>query len=93
MNSQDMKKMRQEAVKHVREMHSKAKPPKKEPEPAPKAPPKVPKKKVSLFGDLSDILDLVFKDGEKTLIVILISLLIGDEDNLGILLVLVFLLM
>lgn len=89
MNStNDMKKMQEEAAKKVREMHNKSKflnDSESSIKPAPKPKSEHRDKPISPVESLSQIL---FKDTEKSLVLILMIILMDSEENLPVILAL-----
>lgn len=101
----DIGRMQQEAVRRVRDMQQRAKnmsasranrqnqpAHQEEPTPMPETSEFELPKQVSVEKKPNDILEGFFKDKEKSLILLLLVLLSGEEDNSGIMLALLYLL-
>lgn len=103
----DIQKMQAEAIKRVRELHSRSKSTavqnlkksesnndstQKSNFEKPVAVP-ISKHRHSSFKKMPNLVELLFSDSDKTLLIVLIILLMDDEENFSIVLVLLYLLM
>ncbi len=104
----EIKKMQAEAIKRVKEMHSRSKPApltelnKKKPDDKRQINKKEIEKSINILPHKQNnckhekcpgLIDMLFNDSDKSLLIVLIILLMDDKENFSIVLVLLYLLM